>query len=157
MTAARLPSPADLVSHRGDVLLLDEVTHAGEDRFEARLVVRPGTAFSDASGDLPAWVGAEIMAQAIAALSGHRSLSRSGRPAPAGLLLGIRSYRAAAGVFRCGHSLQVEVAESSEDDAGWAVFDGRILCDGVVVAAGTLTVFQPPDDEFLETECARDD
>jgi hypothetical protein len=37
------------------------------------------------------------------------------------------------------------------------VFDGTIRREGQVVASGTLTVFQPADDSFLDRECARDD
>ena len=36
-----------------------------------------------------------------------------------------------------------------EDEDGRAVFDGRICRAGEVLASGTLTVFQPPDDSFL--------
>ena len=157
MSAAPLPEPLALLPHRHDAVLLDEVTHAGDSRLAARLVVRPGTAFSDPSGNLPAWVGPEIMAQAVAALSGLRSLRSVGKPAPIGLLLGVRSYESSAGEFRCGESLLVEVIESSQDAQGWAVFDGRISRDGAVLASGTLTVLQPLDDSFLERECARND
>jgi predicted hotdog family 3-hydroxylacyl-ACP dehydratase len=95
------------------------------------------------------------MAQAVSAFSGLRSLRVRGQPAPIGLLLGIRSYRAIVGEFRCGEALRVEVTESSEDEDGMAVFDCRICRASDVVASGTLTVFQPPDDSFLERECAR--
>lgn len=157
MKDRRLPESVALMPHRADVVLLDEVTFASDARLRGRLVVRPGTAFSDAAGNLPGWVGPEIMAQAIAALSGRRSLLRHGRPAPIGLLLGVRSYAIEEGEFRCGETLQVEVVESSEDEEGLAVFDGSIFRGDTVVATGTLTVFQPPDDSFLDRECARDD
>jgi predicted hotdog family 3-hydroxylacyl-ACP dehydratase len=149
-TAAQVP-------HQFDALLLDEVTRVSEHALEARMVVRSGTAFSDELGNLPAWVGPEIMAQAVSALAGHRSLAQSGRPAEIGLLRGVRSYSAPHGDFHCGQELCVSVAESSED-AGWAVFHCSISGPtGEILASGTLTVFQPPDGSFLEAECARDD
>jgi predicted hotdog family 3-hydroxylacyl-ACP dehydratase len=138
-------------------LLLDEILRVDASRLEARLVVRPGTSFSDSSGNLPAWAGPEVMAQAISALSGWRSLRACGHLPGIGLLLGIRSYAAPAGAFLCGEILEVEVIESSEDEEGMAVFDGSIRRSGEVLATGTLTVFQPPDDTFLARECARDD
>ena len=113
------------MSHRKDALLLDEILHADDGRLEARLVVRPGTSFSDSFGNLPAWVGPEVMAQAISALSGWRSLRARGHLPAIGLLLGIRSYAAPAGDFLCGETLDVEVIESSEDEEGMAVFDGK--------------------------------
>jgi len=145
------------VPHRFDALLLDAVTQFTADGLEASLVVRPDTAFSDELGNLPAWAGPEIMAQAISALSGHRSLAQSGRPAAIGLLLGVRSYVAPRGDFRCGDELRVSVAQSSEE-SGWAVFDCTISgAAGEQLATGTLTVLQPPDDTFLDAECARED
>ena len=144
------------MSHGKNALLLDEILRVDAGRLEARLVVRPGTYYSDSSGNLPAWAGPEVMAQAISALSGWRSLRARGHLPGIGLLLGIRSYAAPAGDFLCGEILVVEVIESSEDEEGMAVFDGRIRRSGEVLATGTLTVFQPPDDTFLAMECARD-
>lgn len=157
MSVASLPRPAELLPHRLDAVLLDVITLAEDHRLAASLVVRSGTAFSDASGNLPGWVGPEIMAEAISALSGFRSLNRRGHAAGIGLLLGVRGYTATAGEFHLGDRLDVEVVESSEDEEGRAVFDGKIRRDGRVVATGTLTVFQPADDSFLDRECARDD
>jgi predicted hotdog family 3-hydroxylacyl-ACP dehydratase len=145
------------MSHGKNALLLDEILRVDASRLEARLVVRPGTSYSDSSGNLPAWVGPEVMAQAISALSGWRSLRARGHLPGIGLLLGIRSYAAPAGGFLCGETLDVEVIESSEDEEGMAVFDGRIRRSGEVLATGTLTVIQPPDDTFLARECARDE
>jgi len=150
-----LPHPATLVSHVGDAVLLDEIRSIGEQRLEAGLVVRPGTAFSDEAGCLPGWVGPEIMAQAIAALSGHRSLVKHGRRAAIGLLLGVRSYETSLPEFRPGESLTVDVVESSADEEGRAVFDCRICRGGQPVASGALTVFQPEDDSFIERERVR--
>jgi predicted hotdog family 3-hydroxylacyl-ACP dehydratase len=152
-----LPAPVALLPHKGDAVLLDEIHDVDEHRLEASLVVRPGTAFSDDSGCLPGWIGPEIMAQAIAALSGHRSLAIHGRPAAIGLLLGVRSYETSVPAFRPGDSLVVEVIESSEDEEGRAVFDCRIHRAGQVIASGTLTVFQPADNSFIERECMRDE
>ena len=144
-----------VLPHRGAALLLDVVTAVDERHLQARLTVRPGTVFSNALGRLPAWAGPEIMAQAVAALSGLRSLRERGRPAPIGLLLGIRSFVSAEAEFRCGDTLLVDVVESSEDEEGRAVFDGTITREGAVVASGRLTVFQPPDDSFMQRELAR--
>ena len=147
---------ADLTRHRGSAALLDAIRRDDDFSLEARVLVRPGTAYSDRFGHLPAWAGPELMAQAISALSGLRSLRARGQPAAIGLLLGVRSYRATVDEFRSGEVLDVEVIESSEDEDGMAVFDGTIRRAGEVIASGKLTVFQPPDDSFLEREFARD-
>jgi predicted hotdog family 3-hydroxylacyl-ACP dehydratase len=146
---------ATLLPHRNDALLLDGVTAVDDLHLQARLEVRAGTAFSDAQGSLPAWVGPEIMAQAIAAFSGHRSMRQRGRPAAIGLLLGIRSFACTVAGFRPGEALLVDVWQSSEDEDGRAVFDATITRDGATVASATLTVFQPPDDSFVHGELRR--
>jgi predicted hotdog family 3-hydroxylacyl-ACP dehydratase len=153
----QLPSPATLLHHSGEAVLLDELRCVDEGRLEARLVVRAGTSFSDASGNLPCSAGPEIMAQAVAALSGYRSLRDSGRPAAIGLLLGVRSYQSLLQEFLVGETLDVEVVESLREADGRAVFDCRISRTGEFVASGTLTVFQPPDGSFLAGESERDD
>jgi hypothetical protein len=45
----------------------------------------------------------------------------------------------------------------SEDEVGRGVFDCSISMAGAVVAAGTLTVFEPRDGSYLEAERARND
>ncbi len=152
-----MPLPSALLHHSGEALLLDEIRCVEESRLAARVVVRPGTSFSDASGNLPCWAGPEIMAQAVAALSGYRSLRDCGNSSAIGLLLGVRSYQAVQQEFLVGESLDVEVVESLREDDGRAVFDCRISRAGEFVAAGTLTVFQPPDGSFLAGESERDD
>ena len=155
MSPVQLRRPADLIRHRGSAALLDEICREDGGSLEARLTVRPGTAYSDRAGNLPAWAGPELMAQAISALSGLRSLREHDRPAAIGLLLGVRSYRSAVEEFRSGEVLDVEVIESSVDEDGMAVFDGSIRRSGEVIASGVLTVFQPADDSFLERESER--
>jgi predicted hotdog family 3-hydroxylacyl-ACP dehydratase len=152
-----LPTPAEVIPHQRDAVLLDAILHADEERVTASLTVRPGTAFSDENGNLPGWVGPEIMAQAVAAFAGCRSLRRRGETAEIGLLLGIRDYTSTVALFAGGEQLMVDGVRSSEDEQGRGVFDCRILRAGVVVAAGTLTVFEPTDGSFLEAERNRND
>jgi predicted hotdog family 3-hydroxylacyl-ACP dehydratase len=126
--------PAMLVPHAGDALLLESIDAVRSDGLVASLVVRAA---------IPAWVGPEIMAQAISAFATIRD-GPPYRPRP-GLLLGLRSYRASAPHFAYGLRLTVDVRESTRDEAGRAVFDSSLFTDGLEVAAGMLTVFQPAD------------
>ena len=156
MSIVSMPSPAAAIPHQHDAVLLSEILHADSDRLIAVAVVRSGTAFSDAAGGLPGWIGPEIMAQAVAAFSGCRSLRERGAAAEIGLLLGIRDYSSTMAGFRVGNRLQIEVVRSSEDEEGRGVFDCSIVMDGAAIAAGTLTVFEPKDGSFLEAERMRD-
>jgi predicted hotdog family 3-hydroxylacyl-ACP dehydratase len=138
-----LPPPEAVVPHKGDALLLDELLHCGEDRLVAALTVRTDTDFGADQEGLPSWTGPEIMAEAVAALAGCRSLRTSGRTAEIGLLLGVRNYEVRATGFRKGQRLQVEVVRSTEDEDGYGVFDCEIRIGNQAVASGSLTVFQP--------------
>jgi predicted hotdog family 3-hydroxylacyl-ACP dehydratase len=142
---ASMPEPGAVIPHVGDAVLLDDIVLVEEARLTASLTVRPGTAFSDVDGSLPPWMGPEIMAQAIAAYAGERSLRRTGRRAPFGLLLGIRNYQNRLACFAPGGLFSVEVVRSSEDEYGRGVFDCRILQAQRTVASGTLTVYQPQE------------
>lgn len=157
MSIEPLPSPAAAIPHKHDAVLLSEILYADGDRVTAVATVRPGTAFSDAAGNLPGWVGPEIMAQAVAAFSGCRSLRDRGESAEIGLLLGIRDYDSVVVEFRVGDELLVEVVRSTEDEEGRGVFDCSMSMAGAKVAAGTLTVFEPKDGTFLDAERARND
>jgi predicted hotdog family 3-hydroxylacyl-ACP dehydratase len=157
MTIKPLPAAAEAIPHKHAAVLLDEILHADANRVTAVATVRPGSAFSDAAGNLPGWVGPEIMAQAVAAFSGCRSLRERGESPEVGLLLGIRDYESVATEFRVGDQLRIEVSRSFEDEQGRGVFDCSIATAGSVVAAGTLTVFEPKDGAFLEAERSRND
>jgi predicted hotdog family 3-hydroxylacyl-ACP dehydratase len=145
-----LPPLQRLVPHEGDAVLLDAVVQVNDGGVTARLCVRPGTSFSNPDGALPGWVGAEIMAQAIAAFAGYESFRDRGEPAELGLLLGIRGYSSKVDCYLPGQSLQVEATPSSRDDDGTGVFDCKIKQNEDILARGTLTVWLPRNaDELL--------
>lgn len=157
MSVTPLPTPAQAVPHHGDALLLDSLLHADDDCVSAALTVRPGTDFSEPDGSLPGWAGPELMAEAVAAYAGCRSLRDTGRTAPIGLILGIRAYECTVARFEAGEALVVDAVRSSEDEEGRGVFDCRISRGSRLLASGMLTVFQPPDGAFLDAERLRDE
>jgi len=133
-----MPDPASLVPHRDEALLLERIESVTENGLVASLVARevPGRG-------MPAWLGPEIMAQAISAFAA----ARAGPPyrPKLGLLLGIRSYRSVVPGFRAGARIRVSVRESTRDEEGRAVFDAALEIDGAGVASAMLTVYQPED------------
>ncbi|MFS2044934.1 hypothetical protein ACEN9Z_12955 [Stenotrophomonas geniculata] len=60
----------EVVPHRQDMCLLQRITHWDQDTLEAELVVPEAGLFVE-NGEVPAWVGIEYMAQAIAAWAGR--------------------------------------------------------------------------------------
>lgn len=137
----------DLVPHRGDMSLLDEILDYGETWLKARATVTENNLFLT-EGRVPSWTGIEYMAQSIAALAGTRSMQR-GEPARVGFLVGTRKYQAGQPAFAVGSVLTVVVSEVVMGENGLGVFDCELTCkqpDGTSFVASTrMNVFQPDD------------
>jgi predicted hotdog family 3-hydroxylacyl-ACP dehydratase len=131
------------VPHRGALSLLDAVERCDDQSIVARVRVPADGLFGTADG-MPAWVGIEYMAQAVAAWSGARARAGGGSP-KIGYLLGSRRYEAAVPAFAIGAELRVLGQCELMGDNGLGMFDCRIECDGRVLASGRLSVFEPPD------------
>lgn len=132
------------VPHRGPLSLLDGVEHCDEQGIEARVRVPAGGVFGDDDG-VPAWLGIEYMAQAVAAWSSGRARAAGGSPR-IGYLLGSRRYEAALPVFPVGADLRVLAQCELMGDNGLGMFDCRIEHAGRVLASGRISVFEPPAD-----------
>jgi len=136
------------VPHRGAMNLLDGVEHCEDQSIVAHVRV-PATGMFVADGGVPAWIGIEYMAQAVAAWSGARSRAGGGSPR-IGYLLGSRRYVATVPMFAIGAQLEVFAQCELMGDNGLGMFDCRITQAGRVLATGRLSVFEPPlekDDE----------
>jgi predicted hotdog family 3-hydroxylacyl-ACP dehydratase len=146
MTALPL---AELVPHAGDMILLDSIEHVEGDRIVCLKTVRPDELFADADGNLPAWVGVELMAQSIAAWAGCHAREVD-EPVKLGFLLGTRHYECNVDTFPHGIHLRVEAERSFHDEHGMGVFSCRIDAPGIRAQA-RLTVYRPRNaDAFFE-------
>lgn len=132
---------AELLPHAGDMILLDGVCRFDDDSLEAIATVRPGGPFNDADGSLPAWVGVELMAQAIAAYAGCHARQR-GVPIEMGFLLGTRKYECNAERFPAGSLLTLRALRSLQDDNGMGVFECHLDGPGLHAQA-RLNVYRP--------------
>lgn len=146
----------ELVPHQGPMCLLERVLSCAGDELAAQARISPDQLFLDSQGPgegLGAWVGIELMAQAVAAWAGVQGRLR-GEPPRIGLLLGSRRYRSQQARLAAGSVLRIEVRREFQADNGLGQFDCRILqADGAVLATAQLTVFGPPDPhEFLKEE-----
>jgi predicted hotdog family 3-hydroxylacyl-ACP dehydratase len=133
------------VPHRGAMSLLDTVIHSDEQGIEARVRV-PDYGLFSVDGGVPAWVGIEYMAQAVAAWSGARARTAGGSP-KIGYLLGSRRYEAAVPLFPAGAELRVLGQCELLGENGLGMFDCRIEHDGRVLATARLSVFEPPENQ----------
>ncbi|WP_028455808.1 ApeP family dehydratase [Chitinilyticum litopenaei] len=138
-------SLAEVLPHAAPMILLDRIVGYDAERLTAELTVPAEGLFNDPEhGGVPAWVGIEYMAQAVAALDG--CLRRdAGLPPKIGFLLGTRQYACAVPVFRPGQVLSVNVVEAIRGENGMAVYEARIECETAVFATAKINGFQPAD------------
>lgn len=138
----------ELVPHSGRMSLLSEIVDYGDDWLQAEVVISRESTFADALG-VPAWIGLEYMAQAIAAYSGLEERLQGGKP-KIGFLLGTRKYVCTAEHFATGQKLRVRVQAEMLGGNGLNVFNCELEGDGVSAQA-VVKVFQPDDaDVFLQ-------
>ncbi len=134
---------SDVLPHSGEMILLDDIVSYGPDDIVCTRAVRSGDAFVSPDGSLPAWVGVELMAQAIAAWSGCQSRD-AGQPVRLGFLLGSRSYQCTTDTFPADATLRIAATRQFNDDDGMGVFACEITGAGAQAQA-RLTVFSPQD------------
>jgi len=107
--------------------------------------VREDGLFSYSDHTVPAWVGLEYMAQAVAAYSGyHRKLK--GQAIELGFLLGTRFYECSVDHFNCGDRLTVRAEKIIEAANDMSVFNCTIEGEGIS-ASSALNVLLPQDSQ----------
>lgn len=131
---------AELIPHSGKMVWLDSIISCDNHSLSAELIVRDdGLPGNDKT--VPAWVGIEYMAQAVAAYAGVMA-KRAGEPIKLGFLLGTRRYSSNVAEFSVGSTLTVRVEKILQDN-NLGAFECRI--QGVdVEASAILNVYQPP-------------
>ncbi|MCK4675632.1 MAG: hypothetical protein KAT61_06930 [Gammaproteobacteria bacterium] len=141
-------SVADLVPHSGKMSLLDNVVEYGDGWLCAEVCITVDSMFVDEKG-VPAWVGLEYMAQAVAAYAGLQERQNGGRP-KLGFLLGSRKYLCSTDYFSIGKILLLKVQLDMQAANGLNAFQCVLQGEGVEASA-SLNVFQPEDpDKFLQ-------
>ena len=133
-----------IIPHRGTMLLIDAVNTFSEDALSARATVRADAWYADADGAMPAWIGIELMAQAIAAHVALLAMRGGGRARP-GVLLGSRSYKAWQPSFAGGARLLIHATELLRSEEGHGAYECTIHHGDVCCAEAVIKVFQPRD------------
>ena len=140
----------EVVPHRQDMCLLQRILRWDQDSIEAELVV-PGTGLFIENGEMPAWIGIEYMAQAIAAWSGCPARAAGAAP-QLGFLLGSRRYSSLRSGFPSGTRLRVQARRELLGDNGLGMFACRILAGEEEWAVANVSVYEPLDAKaYLES------
>jgi predicted hotdog family 3-hydroxylacyl-ACP dehydratase len=139
-----LPPIEAVVPHRGTMLWLTRLVSGDERGVQAEAEILPGAWYADEAGGMPAWLGIELMAQALAAHVGLRAWANA-QPARPGVLLGCRAYRSRAARFAPGATLRVTAVRAFADESGFAAYDCAIANADGELATATLKAYEPPD------------
>lgn len=131
------------IPHRGAMQLLGRLVAHDADSVVAEARVPFDGLFLEAAG-MPAWVGIEYMAQAIAAWAGVQARARGEAP-KLGFLLGTRRYACTRAHFERGRVLRIEARREVMGDNGLGVFACRIRDGEEELAAALVSVFEPAD------------
>jgi len=141
-------SVAELVPHSGILSFLDNIIEYRDGWLRAEVCITSGSMFVDDMG-VPASIGLEYMAQAVAAYSGWQE-RLNGRPPKPGFLLGTRKYFCSTDYFTIGTILTLTVQLEMEAANGLSIFHCVLQGEGVEATANS-NVFQPDDaDKFLQ-------
>jgi predicted hotdog family 3-hydroxylacyl-ACP dehydratase len=145
------PPIEEVLPHRGTMLLTDAVLACGDTSVTVRAHVDANAWYADANGSMPAWIGIELMAQAIAAHVGLVAM-RAGDRARPGVLLGSSKYEALVPAFARGTPLDVHASELLRSEEGHGAYECAIdTADGQRLAQAVIKVFQPTDFQaFIE-------
>lgn len=134
---------ADFMPHRGTMLLVERLVEHDGDTATAEVTVTPRSNFFQPGRGVPAYVGIEYMAQAVAAYDGASRLLEGKLPAT-GFLLGTRQFEATRPYFRDQDHLVIKIRMIYRDQA-LGSFDCVIEVDGVVCCKAMLNVYRPGD------------
>ncbi|HRE17919.1 MAG TPA: hypothetical protein PLW86_12785 [Rhodocyclaceae bacterium] len=144
-----IPPIADILSHRGTMLWQDAVLSHDDTRAICRYRIPENGWFVDAEGAMPAWLGIEVMAQAIAAHVAMRAI-RLGLPPKRGALLGSRDFTSHCSAFPAGSTLLTTVDMEFRDESGLGAYQCSIRIGDAEVASAKLKVYEPDDfEQFL--------
>jgi predicted hotdog family 3-hydroxylacyl-ACP dehydratase len=146
------PSIEKLIPHRGSMRLIDCVIAFDEKFATVESVPVRDAWYADESGNMPAWIGIELMAQTAAA---HVALVKrmKGLPPRMGILLGTRAYRSDVGAFAAKIPLEIQANQLFMESGGLGAYECSIASEGKVKARAILKVFEPENlENFIKSE-----
>ena len=126
------------------MLLLDRLIEAQDKTSTCEVTITPHSLFVEPRG-MPAFVGIEYMAQAIAAHGGYRSYQR-GDPIEVGFLMGTPRWKSYDPFFDVGQTIRIQVVhiwgEHEVMRFHCTITDGN---SGALLQQADLNVFRPKD------------
>jgi predicted hotdog family 3-hydroxylacyl-ACP dehydratase len=144
MATVRYPPIEQLVPHRPPMILIDRMIDATDTASTCEVTITPQTLFIESAG-VPAFVGLEYMAQAVAAYGGYKAYL-AGELIGLGFLLGTPQLTTHCQGFACGQTLRIQVTHVWGDNE-LLQFHGTIqdALTGKLLQEAELAIFKPQD------------
>ena len=144
MAAAHYPPIEQLLPHRPPMILIDRMVDATETGSTCEVTIEPQTLFLEPAG-VPAFVGLEYMAQAVAAYGGYRSYL-AGEPVAVGFLLGTPQLQTSCQFFDIRQTLRIQVTHVwGENELMQFHCTIQDASTGKLLQQAELNVFKPKD------------
>ncbi|MCL6414059.1 3-hydroxy-fatty acyl-ACP dehydratase [Aestuariirhabdus sp. Z084] len=131
----------DCLIHQPPMRMVERLLAIDEANVRCSLVLHDDNPFITEQGQLPASLGIELMAQAIALFGGYHCLNR-GEEVRVGYLIGSRRYHSTRPFFALGCELIIEAHQEYLSE-GMGLFNCRILERGNEIANGRLNTYLP--------------
>ena len=144
MSGPELPAIAEILPHRGRIVLLGRVLEHAANSTSCAVAVDAQTLFVQHDGSIGSWVGIEYMAQCVAAHAGM--LARAlGQEPRVGYLVSSRRLRFHAPRFVPGQELRVSAAQLWGGQKGMVSFQCRVedAGSGELLVEGRLNCYLP--------------
>jgi predicted hotdog family 3-hydroxylacyl-ACP dehydratase len=138
-----LPADTEVyMPHRSPMRLVQSLLCVEGARAEAQTTLKAGDIGVGPDGQVEAAVLLEMVAQTYAAAQGYQD-RQAGKSAGLGYLVGVNDFHIER-LPSAGQQLLIKI-QSSCSFGGFYLVEGQVLCEGTVVAGGTLKVWVPPD------------
>jgi predicted hotdog family 3-hydroxylacyl-ACP dehydratase len=144
-----LPADAETyMLHRPPLRLIQSLLRVEDDYGEAQTTLHVGDVGVAPDGRIEAAALLEMVAQTYAAARGYQQ-RQTGQKTELGYLVGASDFRIERRPA-AGESLVIKI-KSSCSFGSFYLIDGQVLCDGRVVAGGTLKAWVQPDEKQQAT------
>ena len=135
-----------LLPHKRPMALLHRLLEVDSDMARCEAQMERLDLFHDEQGNVPGWVGIELIAQTAGVLMGHHAREEGGTPRM-GYLLGTRRFDISMPVFPAGSRVEVVVRKVLQH-GGMGQYEGEIFIGGEKIASSVVNTYLPGPEEM---------
>lgn len=146
------PPVTELLPHAPPMIVVDDLSNAGDEWVESTTCVRPEHPLFDTYEDgLPGWALIELMAQTIALHAGFLGRQNAQEPR-IGYLLGTRRFELQRTVCQAGERIRIHAKREFHDPEGVSAYQCTAFENDDIIATAKLNVYRQPQDNGEASE-----